>query len=163
MLLFQRMLLLRFDVLVENQLFCKFLADFSSILCSETFFRKFLVNTVQRNFFSQISRQFCATKLFSQIFRRYCAAKFLFLQRNFCHVYIVAQHRNMKSILYVNFINRMNDDETRYENCYRIFDVLKWTNFNKFEWAWRTWLQNSKRKQIFMSYWFWSVCETFAK
>ena len=29
-------------------------------------------------------------------------------------------------------ILRMND-KTRFENCDRIFDVLKWTDFNEFE------------------------------
>ena len=37
--------------------------------------------------------------------------------------------------LYFNSIEKMNDDETRFENCDRIFDVLKWANLNKFEWA----------------------------
>ena len=36
---------------------------------------------------------------------------------------------------YFNFIERMNDDETKFENCDKIFDVLKWTNFNEFEWT----------------------------
>ena len=36
---------------------------------------------------------------------------------------------------YFNFINEMNDDEIRFENCDKIFDVLKWANLNEFEWT----------------------------
>ena len=29
----------------------------------------------------------------------------------------------------------MNQNEIEYEDCDRIFDVLKWANLNEFEWA----------------------------
>ena len=129
MLMFQRMLLLWFDVLVGNRLFCRSLANLSSILCNETFFADF----------SSIS---C-----SEVF-----VMFIHLH-NAC--FIANDRRNMKSMIEKKFyirlfrfewvwqkvknsisiIEKMNDDETKFENCDRIFDVLKWANFNEFEWT----------------------------